>query len=144
MKKIFLMAVSSLLIMTIAKADPNDKIKQSFNKTFPNAVSVKWNESDAGYLVSFSQAGTLTKVNYDKQGNFVSSLRYYHEKDLPLKIMMALKNKYDGKEIYGATEFTNADQVIYQVTLKDTKYWYIVNSSVDGDLTLQDKYKKSE
>jgi len=144
MKKIFFIAAAALFTATIAKADPSEKLLNSFKSTFPAAKNVKWNDSESGYMVSFVQTGTLTKIKYDKEGNFVNSLRYYQEKDLPVKILMTLRKKYNGKNVFGVTEFTNAEGIIYQVTLNDDKKWYIVNASTDGDLTLKDSYLKSE
>lgn len=144
MKKIFFIAAAALLTATIAKADPSEKLLNSFKQTFPAAKNVKWNDSESGYMVSFVQTGTLTKIKYDKDGNFVNSLRYYQEKDLPVKILMSLRKKYSNKNVFGVTEFTNAEGITYQVTLNDDKKWYIVNASTDGDLTLKDSYLKSE
>jgi len=144
MKKIFFIATAALLAVNIAKADPSEKLLNSFRQTFPDARAVKWNESETGYLVSFTQTGTLTKIKYDKDGSFVNSLRYYQEKDLPIKVLMAIKKKYDGKQVFGVTEFTNTDGVTYQVTLNDDKKWYIVNATTEGDLILKDSYLKSE
>jgi len=144
MKKIFFIAAAALLTATIAKADPSEKLLNSFKQTFPAAKNVKWNDSENGYMVSFMQTGTLTKIKYDKDGNFVNSLRYYQEKDLPVKVLMSIRKKYDGKNVYGVTEFTNTEGIIYQITLSDNKKWFIVNSSTDGDLVLKDSYLKSE
>ncbi|WP_153796852.1 hypothetical protein [Foetidibacter luteolus] len=144
MKKIFVIAAGLILSTSVAKADPNEKLVQSFNQTFPNAQSVKWSENDNGYLVSFTQTGTLTKIRYDKEGNFLNSLRYYQEKDLPLKVLLAVKKKYKDKSVFGVTELTNENGVTYQLTLNDDKKWYIINSTTDGDLSLKDSYTKSE
>ena len=144
MKKIFLIAAGTFFAISIVKADPSEKLLQSFKQTFPNAKSVKWNENESGFLVSFTQESTLTKIKYDKDGNFVNSLRYYQQQDLPIKVLLAVKKKYDGKQIFGVTEFTSADGVTYQLTLNDDKKWYIVNASTEGDLKLQDSYNKSE
>lgn len=144
MKKIFFIAAAAMLTATIAKADPSEKLLNSFKQTFPAAKNVKWNDNESGYMVSFTQTGTLTKIKYDKDGNFVNSLRYYQEKDLPVKVLMSIRKKYTGKNVFGVTEFTSNEGVIYQVTLNDDKKWYIVNSSTDGDLVLKDSYLKSE
>ena len=144
MKKIFFIAATMLLSVTLVKADPNQKLVNSFKQAFPDATNVQWNDTETGYLVSFRQTGTLTKIKYDKEGNFVNSLRYYQEKDLPVKILMAVRKKYEGKTVFGVTEFTNNDGVTYQLTLKDDKKWYVVNASTDGDLTLKNSYLKSE
>jgi hypothetical protein len=128
-----------------AAADGNisDKLLQAFNKTFPDAQQVKWAETEDKYMVNFKQGDVLTKVEYDKEGNFLNSLRYYTEKNLPVNILCRLQKKYSDKKVFGVTEITSDTNVEYYIKLEDAQNWITVKSNVDGAMQVVEKYKKA-
>jgi len=128
-----------------AAADGNisDKLLQAFNKTFPDAQQVKWAETEDKYMVNFKQGDILTKVEYDKEGNFLNSLRYYSEKNLPVNILCRLQKKYSDKKVFGVTEITSDTNVEYYIKLEDAQNWITVKSNVDGAMQVVEKYKKA-
>lgn len=114
------LTLAALLVCSImAFAGPESKMEKKFKEMFPNAEGVKWHQDEDNYLVSFTQAGNAVKIVYDKNGNFLQSLRYYGQKDLPTNILMAVKNKYAGKTIFGVTERTTSSDVTYHINLMD-------------------------
>ena len=121
----------------------SDKLLQAFHKTFPDAQQVKWAETEDRYLVNFKQGEILTKVEYDKEGNFLNSLRYYSEKNLPVNIMCRLQKKYADKKVFGVTEVTSESSVEYYIKLEDDQNWITVKSNVDGIMQVVEKYKKA-
>jgi hypothetical protein len=129
-------------------AGPNstvsDKLLQAFRQTFPDARQVKWVEEPQGYTVSFRQNEILTKVEYDKDANFISSLRYYTEKNLPVTVLCQLQKKYAGKTIFGVTELSTEATTDYFIKLVDDHNWYTVRSDSDGNMQVVEKYKKAE
>ena len=121
----------------------SDKMLNSFKQTFPDAEQVKWLESADRYTVNFKENGILTKIDYDKDGNFVSSLRYYTEKNLPINILCRLQKKYADKKVFGVTEMTTDAAVEYYIKLEDAENWITVKSNADGNMTVVEKYKKA-
>jgi len=119
MKKMITLAAALLVCATMLYAEPESKIEKTFKDMFPNAQHVKWNQDKNGYLVSFTQSGTPVKIVYNNKGEFIQSLRYYSEKDLPTNILLAVKNKYQGKAIYGVTERTTSNEVTYHIVLSN-------------------------
>lgn len=119
MKKIMTIATALLVTISILNAEPESKVETSFKAMFPNARNVKWHQDKSGYLVSFTQSGSAVKIMYDGKGKFVQSLRYYSEKDLPTNILLAVKNKYKGKAIYGVTERTTSNEVSYHIIVSN-------------------------
>ncbi|GGB09720.1 PepSY-like domain-containing protein [Puia dinghuensis] len=130
---------------TFAASDINisDKLLQAFHKTFPDAQQVKWAETEDRYMVNFKQGDILTKVEYDKDGNFLNSLRYYSEKNLPVNILYRLQKKYADKKVFGVTEVTNDNSVEYYIKLEDADNWITVKSNTDGIMQVVEKYKKA-
>src|ERR1700760_3421666 len=97
MKRTFLAACCLLTISAGVFANDgfiiSDKLLQAFQQTFPDAKQVKWLEEPNEYQVTFRQNEILTKVEYDKDAHFVSSLRYYSEKNLPVTVISQLQKK---------------------------------------------------
>ena len=135
MKKTIFLAAALMLTASFLYAGTETKMEKIFRETFPNAVNAKWTKDDNGYLVSFTQAGTLTRICYTKNGKFVSSLRYYAGKDLPTNVLLAVKRKYPNQDIFGVTEFTNDEQVIYYIKVYNGKEYTILKAFSDGTVS---------
>jgi hypothetical protein len=149
MKKMILLATSVLLFVSasFANVDPdredvNEKVLKVFETTFPIVTDVKWKEYTDYYSASFKQNGIQTEVRYDKEGNFISSLRYYKEERLPLSVLTQIKKRFSSKSIFGVTELTVGSDVAYFVTLEDEKSWVVVKADQSGNLQVQDKFRK--
>ena len=121
----------------------SEKMLSSFKQTFPDAEQVKWLESADRYTVNFKENGILTKIDYDKDGNFISSLRYYSEKNLPINILCRLQKKFADKKVFGVTEMTTDAVVEYYIKLEDADNWITVKSNADGNMQVVEKYKKA-
>lgn len=142
MKKISFLLIAMLVTTVSLFASPSAKLLKAFSESFPDAQNVKWHEDDKGFLVSFNQGEVLTKVNYDKKGEFVSSLRYYDENKLPLNILLSVKKRFPEKQIFGVTEFTDREGVNYHIKMQDDKRWYTVKSDANGNMQIEERFKK--
>ena len=106
-------------MITAFAATPNDKVLKVFNATFTSPQEVTWYDHEDYYDVSFVQGGIRSTVKYDKEGNFMSSIRYYAEQNLPINIVCQLKKKFADKKVFGVTEMTNSEEVNYYVKLEE-------------------------
>ena len=139
-----LITLSALLMMAATfAAAPNEKVLKIFNATFTSPQDVSWYDHEDYYDVSFLQSGIRSSVKYDKEGNFLSSIRYYGEQNLPINIVCQLKKKYANKKIFGVTEMTNSEEVNYYVKLEDDKTWVTIKVSGNGQMTAIEKYRKA-
>jgi len=145
MKKLLAILASSLLVISAYAYDPNvnEKVLKSFNETFSSAEDVKWEEFDTYYTVSFNQSGIQSKVNYDHKGSMLSSLRYYAPQLLPLNIYNRIKKGYSKKQMFGVTEVTFNNEVVYYVKLQDAKSWITVKIDGVGNAEIVENYKKA-
>ena len=148
MKKVIIIALGVLLSAgAFAHSpydpfDPNERVLKAFNETFSGAEEVKWEEYATYYTVSFVNAGIRSKVNYDKEGNMLGSIRYYAPKMLPLNILNRVTREYPRRNLFGVTEVTFGSDVTYYVKLEDAKNWYTVRVDAAGNAQLTEKYKK--
>ncbi|RYG43415.1 MAG: hypothetical protein EOO01_21355 [Chitinophagaceae bacterium] len=129
MKKLLAIFTATFIAASSFAFDPNvsEKVLKSFNETFASAEDIKWEKFDKYYTVSFNQSGIQSKVNYDYGGNMLSSLRYYDPSMLPLNVYNRIKKTYAKKEMFGVTEVTFNNDVVYYVKLQDEKSWITVN-----------------
>jgi len=143
MKKLLAILVCALTTVAVyAFDDPNEKVLKSFNETFTGAEDVKWEEYENYYTVSFINAGIRSKVNYDKEGNMLGSIRYYSPHMLPLNILNKLKKENEKKNLFGVTEVTAGAEVTYYVKVESDKHWYTYKVDMSGNTQLIEKYKK--
>jgi hypothetical protein len=153
MKKFFVLAGATLLsVVALAynnTGDVNEKVLQSFRAGFPHAESVTWEELPKNYVVNFTDDMVRTKIIYQKNGDFVSSVRYYTERTLPSYLRLLVKEEYPGKEIFGITEIAavtdenNHVETVYYIKLTDAKHWINIRMDSNGDITEQGRYKKA-
>jgi hypothetical protein len=143
MNKLLSIVVCLLSVHAGIAGGISEKILQIFKQTFPKAEEVKWAEQTDKVTVDFKDGGISTKIEYDKDGNFISSVRYYTEKDLPLNILCKLQKKFPGKTVFGVTEMTTESEVNYYIKLEDATSWMTVKSGQDGNLEITEKYKKA-
>src|SRR4051812_5443258 len=104
MKKVIAIMFTMLVAAGAYAFDPNEKVLKAFNETFSTAQEVRWEEFPNYYAVSFVSAGVRSKVNYDKDGNMMSSIRYYAPQLLPLYILNKVNRENPKKKLFGVTE----------------------------------------
>jgi hypothetical protein len=145
MKKLLAILASTFIVVSSFAFDPNvnEKVLKSFNETFSTAEDVKWEKFETYYTVSFYQSGIQSKVNYDYSGTMLSSLRYYAPQMLPLNIYNKIKKGYAKKEMFGVTEVTFNNEVVYYVKLQDAKKWITLKIDGVGNTELVESYKKA-
>jgi hypothetical protein len=140
MKKAIAYLATCILIVSSIAAAPGSKILQRFNETFPNAKNVKWIDDKAGYFVSFSQNENYNKVFYNKDGDFVYSLKYSNGDQLPTNIAMALNKKFGETKMLGVTEVTTQTSTVYNVKLSKDEKLYCLNILTDGTIVKQEDF----
>ena len=124
-------------------ASVNEKLIKSFQDAFPLAEKVEWKENGANYIVYFKEQAVLSEIEYDHDGNFIASDRYYKDASLlPLHLAWELHKKYANKTIFGITEMNTESETEYYVKLEDSKEWVTVKGSSDGLLVVVDRVQK--
>ena len=142
MKKVLAIICSMLFVAGAYAFEVNEKVLKSFNETFTAAEEVKWEEYKTYYTVSFVNTGIRSKVNYDKDGNMLGSIRYYAPQLLPLNIYNRLKKEQSNKELFGVTEVTFGTDVTYFVKMQNDKHWITIKIDASGNSSIHEKYRK--
>jgi hypothetical protein len=145
MKKVIAILAAALIASStyaFSPFDPNERVLKAFNETFSTATEVRWEEFPKYFAVSFVSGGIRAKVNYDKDGNMMSSLRYYAPQLLPLYILNKVNRENPKKKLFGVTELTYNGSITYYIKMEDTAHWYTLKVDVDGNTMITEKYKK--
>ena len=146
MKKVTMIAAMLIGLASFANkpTDVNDKVLKAFKQTFTSAKDVVWFEYGDSYTVNFKLAEIKTRINYDKDGNIIESFRYYGESQLPIHISNKIQKKFEGMKIFGVTERSMDNDVVFYVMLEGKKDWVEVKSDINGYLEVEQKFSKAE
>ncbi|MEJ7680628.1 MAG: hypothetical protein WKG06_22795 [Segetibacter sp.] len=146
MKKIFSFFIAACIFLSFGFINPginiSPKVLDAFNEDFNNVKNIKWFTCENTFIVSFEQNNIHTRIDYDKNGHFLSSMRYYSENNLPFNILLKIKEKYKGKTIRIVTEVTDQDSILYSINVEDEENVYVIESNSGAFIHLVKKFKK--
>ena len=142
MKRVLFGLVLLISTVSFAATSVNEKVTSRFAETFPAAQNAKWYEYENFYEVFFVNNDITCRVKYDLQGNILSARRDYYENHLSLYLLAKVKEKFTGKKIFGVTEVTTQDGVVYTIVLEDDKNWTTITSNETGNFSVVQKLKK--
>jgi len=142
MKKVIAIMFGLLVTAGAFAYDPSERVLKAFNETFTSAQDVRWEEFPTYYAVSFVNSGIRSKVNYDKDGNMLSSMRYYAPQMLPLNIISKINKENPKKKMFGVTEVTVGGNLVYYIKMEDTTRWYTFKVDTEGNSQMVERYRK--
>src|SRR4051812_17500525 len=67
---------------------------EEFQKSFRGVIGEKWAKTSDGYFASFTKDSVQTRVDYNRKGRWLETIRYYGEKKLPGEICGMIKSRY--------------------------------------------------
>ncbi len=124
-------------------ATVSEKLIKAFQTAFPLAEKVDWNENGDHYFVHFKENNVVSEIEYDHDGNFIESERYYKDVSLlPIHLAWELHKKFPDKTIFGITETNTETETCYYVKLEDSKSWVTVKGFSDGLCQVVEKFNK--
>jgi hypothetical protein len=142
---LFVLSAQMRVLANDGAATVNEKLIKAFQAAFPLAEKVDWVENGDHYFVHFRDHEVTSEIEYDHEGNFLASVRYYKNADLlPLHLAWELHKRFGNKSIFGVTETNTETETVYYVKLEDTKEWMTVKGSSDGILSVVEKFYKQQ
>ncbi|HEV8283683.1 MAG TPA: PepSY-like domain-containing protein [Chitinophagaceae bacterium] len=118
------------------------KAVRDFKKTFKNVGNEKWYEMPDGYRANFTANGIRYRLDYDKNGNWLHTIRYYDEKKLPIEVRRLVVSSYLDHSIRFVEEIeAPRDTIFYIIHLEGQTNW--INIKVyDDEITIIEKINK--
>jgi len=109
------------------------KAAAMLNKTFPSAEYVKWS-LDAGYVkASFLIYGRGAQALFNTKGELLGTVRNVLYTDLPIKVMIRIKNKFSNAVPFAISEINRIDGTWYQFSVEKGRQRYRAVISPEGD-----------
>jgi len=138
MKKFIIAAITVITLATSAfAADSNDKTLNLFKAAYPGAEKVHYKALGELVSISFVLNGATMQAFYNAEGEQVAISRVIDYKNLPLRAVTTLENKFSG---YTATEVIemehNTDGTCYYVSLVNNGRKVIAQVSVNGEVSV--------
>ncbi|HVU54979.1 MAG TPA: hypothetical protein VHD83_07980 [Puia sp.] len=133
-------AVTMVLLMTLGSSfaftgtdngnndvNINSEIRTSFKKDFRNAQLLSTEGHKTFTKLTFKMDGLILSAFYSEGGELLATTRNIVSTQLPINLMMSLKNDYKSYWITELFEFTGDNDSCYYVSLE----------SADGKVTLR-------
>ncbi len=94
-------------------------VVNSFNKQFPQASDIDWEQENSNYEVEF-EVGRLDHLAiFNSQGEIIRHKQELRVRDLPEQIRQEVKNAYRGYRISEVDKLTQGEQVYFKLELKN-------------------------
>src|SRR5687768_8018441 len=131
--------------------DPEARMEESsihiravrdFKKRYKHAVNEIWLPSTNGFAVRFNENAISTTVRYTNAGNWIHTIKRYHEPDLAREIRALIKPVYYDYSIVVIYELIERHSVgpVYFVHLKENRNYKIVRLS-DGEMHVVQSFR---
>lgn len=121
MKKLVLFLAIVLATQSSFAADATtpSSASRSFNRDFHKATNVQWQYSEAYVRASFLLDNRLMNAYYTTDGELMAVTRNIVCEQLPLKLLMELKQNYSAYWISNLFEVVNESGDQYYITLEN-------------------------
>ena len=137
--KQFIFSAALLLTLSFSSsyASPvpgdEDKPERNFKKTFPTAECIKWSTEGDYRKVSFVLYGRGAQALFSPQGDLLGTVRNVFYSDMPIKVMMAIKKRFDNATPFAITEINRLEGTEYRFTIEVKNNRYEATISPDGN-----------
>jgi len=86
-------------------------------------MNERWYKLPGGYLAEFTEGPVQNKLVFDKNGNWVYTMREYGEKQLPEEVRRLVKSTYYDFSIGWVKEVTQFQSIVYVVHIDNAPEW---------------------
>ena len=120
----------------------NTKMFNHFSKDFKNASGIKVSTEKGETHVSCTVNGVTNKIDYNKKGRWLYTIRYYDVDKLPQDIGNQVNSGYPGFSIFGCVaEVSVPDKIAYFVMIENKTSWKRIRI-VNGEMDAYEEYLK--
>jgi hypothetical protein len=137
-------SVSKASVGALSRSDVKSKAAKDFASTYKGISSENWFEEPNGFLAMFTSKDVRYRLDYDKKGNWLCTIRTYDESELPADLRRLVKSSYYDYNIIGVNEIEmprdNFTYIVYLVGKTN-----LINLRIhDGEMEEWQKFVKSE
>jgi len=114
-----------------------------FNRTFGEFTDENWTTTEDGYRADYVNNAIIYHIEYNKAGNWVSTLRVYQSELLPTQIADVVHAEFPSSTILTTNEVSTGDKLAYFTQIQDSTTLKTV-SIVDGELKTLNTYQRGD
>ncbi len=142
--------VSDNDVRTVNRSEVNQKAVRNFSQSFKGSPSEKWYDVEGGFIAEFNSGDIDYRVDYNKKGSWLRTIRTYGEDKLPEDIRHMVRSTYYDFDIMLVQEVENPfnvenplNTVTYIVQL-DGKTQHINLKIYNGEMEEWQKFNKAK
>lgn len=102
--------------------------------TFPAAQDERWYVIQNGYMAKYKDGDTNLRLDYDRHGNWLYTIRYINEKKLPREVRSLVRSTWYDHLISSAEEIQVGEQFIYILHIHEGDDWKLIRVA-DGEMS---------
>lgn len=146
MKKIITLALVLTTLTISAFADNtklvNQRVINSFTKSFGNAEDIRWEARNDIYKVTFKTGGKEMYAYYDGQGEMIAITRNIHIDQLPLTLSGELKSKFNENWLSELFEVSANGETAYYATVESATHITVLKAEGTSGWSIYKKDKR--
>ena len=119
----------------------NSKAVRHFNHDFKFAENETWFKIKDGFTAKFMMDNIQYRVGYDKKGNWLNTMKIYHEAEMPQTIRHQVKSIYYDYAITQIQELELKNQIVYIVHIDNNDGFKKLYIS-DDEMNVMEEYSK--
>jgi hypothetical protein len=113
------------------------KVKTAFEKDFVAAANAAWEKNENLYYVTFSWNSSDVKAVFNADGDLLNTSRKISIAQLPLKVTLAVQQKFKGYQLEdNAAEIVADDETTYRLAVSNGTKEIRLSSNASGDITV--------
>ncbi len=114
-----------------------------FMNAYGESLNAEWNLTRFGYRAEFKKEDIKYLVDYNKGGYWLSTIRFYSEKEMPRDVRTIVKSVYFDYNIELVSEVNYGKHVAYHVNIQDaTSLKKLI--VMDGEMTVEAEYTRAD
>jgi hypothetical protein len=124
-------------------SEVNTKAVRDFRQTYKTVTNEKWYEMPDGIRATFTLNDIRYRLDYEKNGNWLHTIRYYDENKLPAETRRLVASSYLDHTVTFVEEIEKPRNVMtYIVHLEGKTNWINIKVS-NGEIEEWQKFNKS-
>jgi hypothetical protein len=137
-------STSKTNVNTLHRSDVNSKAVRNFVRSYKNVSKERWYSVQDGFIAMFILHDIHYRVDFDKKGNWLHTMRTYDENKLPPDIRHLVKSSYYDYNITFVQEIERPREPFTYVVHLEGKTKLINLRVSDGEMDQWQKFDKSK
>ncbi len=114
----------------VYRNDIHIKAVRHFKQTFPGAEDERWYVIQNGFMAKHKVNDTNIRLDYDRYGNWLYTIRYLNEKKIPKEVRAMVRSTWYDHAISSVEEIQYGNlPLIYILHIHEGNHWKIIRVS---------------